>query len=65
MAVWDLNSNLDVYNCFMCIRHADILKRTYLYQVSYTGSPEPLVSSNFLNFNTFRPLFQKLLEIDV
>ena len=26
-----------------CIRHADILKRTYLCQVSDTGSPEPLV----------------------
>ena len=25
------------------IRHADILKRTYLCQVSDTGSPEPLV----------------------
>jgi hypothetical protein len=24
--------------------HADILKRTYLCQVSDTGSPEPLVS---------------------
>ena len=37
MAVWDLNSNL------RCIQHADILKRTYLCQVSDTGSPEPLV----------------------
>ena len=26
-----------------CIRHADILKRAYLCQVSDTGSPEPLV----------------------
>jgi hypothetical protein len=26
-----------------CIRHADILKRAYLCQVSGTGSPEPLV----------------------
>jgi hypothetical protein len=26
-----------------CIRHADILKRTFLCQVSDTGSPEPLV----------------------
>ena len=26
-----------------CIRHADILKRAYLSQVSDTGSPEPLV----------------------
>jgi hypothetical protein len=26
-----------------CIQHADILKRTYLCQVSDTGSPEPLV----------------------
>jgi hypothetical protein len=28
-----------------CIRHADILQRAYLCQVSDTGSPEPLVSS--------------------
>jgi hypothetical protein len=27
-----------------CIRHADILKRAYLCQVSDTGSPEPLVN---------------------
>jgi hypothetical protein len=27
------------------LRHADILKRTYLCQVSDTGSPEPLVIS--------------------
>ena len=27
-----------------CIRHADILKRAYLCQVSDTGLPEPLVS---------------------
>jgi hypothetical protein len=26
-----------------CIRHADILKRAYLCQVSDIGSPEPLV----------------------
>ena len=39
MAVWDLNSNFDV----LCIQHADILKKTYLCQVSDTGSPEPLV----------------------
>ena len=26
-----------------CIRYSDILKRAYLCQVSYTGSPEPLV----------------------
>jgi hypothetical protein len=26
-----------------CIQHADILKRTYLCQVSDTGSSEPLV----------------------
>jgi hypothetical protein len=30
-------------NFFSCIQHADILKRTYLCQVSDTGSPEPLV----------------------
>ena len=28
-----------------CIRHADILRRAYLCQVSDTGSPEPLVLS--------------------
>jgi hypothetical protein len=28
---------------FRCIRHADILERAYLCQVSDTGSPEPLV----------------------
>jgi hypothetical protein len=38
MAVWDLNSNLDVFSM-----QTDILKRTYLCQVSDTGSPEPLV----------------------
>ena len=31
-----------------CIRHADILKRAYLCQVSDTGSPEPLVLIKFI-----------------
>jgi hypothetical protein len=37
-----------------CIRHADILKRAYLCQVSDTGSPEPLVMANFDRVN--RPI---------
>ena len=37
-----------------CIRHADILKRAYLCQVSDIGSPEPLVSREL----TFVIIFQ-------
>ena len=39
--------NIEPYGIWMvklrCIRHADILKRAYLCQVSDTGSPEALV----------------------
>ena len=38
--------------------YPDILKITYVGVIA-------LFSSNFQNFNTFRFLFQKLLEIDV
>jgi hypothetical protein len=36
------------------IQHADILKRTYLCQVSDTGSPEPLVTFHDLACSTFK-----------
>jgi hypothetical protein len=51
MAVWDLNSNL-------YIQHADILKRTYLCQVSDTGSPEPLVCYKYIYSQTCIQLSQ-------
>jgi hypothetical protein len=42
-----------------CIRHADILKRAYLCQVSDTGSPEPLVliGQKDATLWTFNPFF--------
>ena len=46
-----------------CIRHADILKRAYLCQVSDTGSPEPLFFFSFLTipekWNTFINIAKK------
>jgi hypothetical protein len=50
MAVWDLNR---------CIRHADILKRTYLCQVSDTGSPEPLVIICLYMYCSWRSSYQE------
>ena len=43
-----------------CIRHADILERAYLCQVSDTGSPEPLVS-----YSQIYVLFQILKSMAV
>ena len=39
MAVWDLNSNLDVFGMQTFLRGLTM----YLCQVNDTGSPEPLV----------------------
>jgi hypothetical protein len=45
-----LEGNLSFKECgesLKLMQHADIIKRTYLCQVSDTGSPEPLVKSVF------------------
>jgi L-asparagine transporter-like permease len=45
-----------------CIQHADILKRTYLCQVSDTGSPEPLVYGSYCLFLHQQPVLSSALQ---
>jgi hypothetical protein len=54
---------VSLYRSPGCIQHSDILKRTYLCQVSDTGSPEPLVVLSY--YVSLRSEFRVVMSVTI